>query len=352
MSVGQPPNPDDVYQHFLDHRERIGRDPNTIRAERQALDLLEEFVNKKGIQPGDVTRTVASEFIQYLYNQGYAERTVLAHARGVGRFYDYYSNTGYYEANPMELAIQKANLSREKQSRLPEVTVTEMREIIGKISHPLTLVIVLILAKTGMRRGEITNLDLRDVHIDDNRVNDQLPDPRPEIENKPDSLFVPSNVSEGDEYNGETRMAGNKRKRSTTIPIDDELKQVIVYWLAVRPPSRSPARPLLTTPDAQGKYEQFGDRVIDDHVYQRVINVAKKEGLWSSTGQKGDQVSPNMTPHFFRHFFTTHMRDRSSDLLVRFIRGDKGDDIMDEYTHQWGQKVERDYLNNIYKMIE
>lgn len=351
MSAGQPPDPDDVYEHFLDYREKIGKSLATVRTERQALNLLDDFLTENGTELGDVTTEIVSEFIQYLQSQGYAQRTVLCHANGVGRFYDYYNNRGYYEANPVPEAIQIANLSRESETRWPEMSVSDMREIISDITHPLTLLIIMLLAKTGMRRGEITNLDLRDIHIDDDRVSNILPEPRPEITNKPDSLFVPNKPEEGVEYNGEVRGAGNKRKRSTTIPIDDELKQTIIYYLAVRHPSRSPARPLLTTPDAQGTNEQFGDRVIDDQIYQRVVDVAKKENLWDSSGSKGDQRFPNMTPHFFRHFFTTHMRNRSNDLLVRFIRGDKGDDIMDEYTHQWGQRVEQEYENSIYKML-
>jgi integrase len=41
-----------------------------------------------------------------------------------------------------------------------------------------------------------------------------------------------------------------------------------------------------------------------------------------------------VTPHYFRHFFTTHLRDRTGDRgIVKYLRGDVVEDVIDTYTH-------------------
>lgn len=352
MSVGKTPEPDDPFEYYLNYREKVGKSRSTILNDEAAIDLFQEFLQEQKVAPEDVTPEICTRFLNWLeYEEGYAERTTVEHGEKVHGFYQYYSTRGFYDANPMGVALDEDNRSRNKTKRVPEVTVSQMREIIANISHPLNLVIILILAKTGIRRGELYNIDLRDLNIDDGRLDDILPEPRGEIKHNPDSLYIPHKIRENQEYNGEVREKGNKRERGTTIPIDDELKQVLIYWLAIRPPANSPAQPLLTTPEAQGTGQEFGDRIRYDNVYVRVREVAEREGLWHSPGRSGDQSTANINVHFFRHFFTTHMRDRADDALVKFIRGDVGDDVMDEYTHQWGNKVEQEYKESIYKLI-
>lgn len=352
MSSGEIPDPDDPFDHFIDYRENIGKKGSTIRNDEAATSYYQEFLNEQEIEPGDATPQICLQFLDWLeYNKDLAERTTLEHGEKIRTFYKYYNSRGYYEANPMEIALNEDDRKRQKTKRVPEVSISKMREIIANISHPLNLIIIFIIAKTGIRRGEVYNIDLRDLYIDDPRVREILPEPRGEIRHKPDSLYIPSEVEEQKEYNGEIREMGNKRERGTTIPIDEELKQVLIYWVAVRPPANSPARPLLTTPEAQGTGQMFGDRIRYDNVYVRVREVAEREGLWHSPGRQGDQSTPNINVHFFRHFFTTHMRNRADDVLVKFIRGDVGDDILDEYTHQWGDKVKRQYNDTIYKLL-
>jgi integrase len=65
--------------------------------------------------------------------------------------------------------------------------------------------------------------------------------------------------------------------------------------------------------------------------------------------QTGAGAGENVTPHYFRHFFTTHLRDRTGDRgVVKYLRGDVASDIIDTYTHNWGDQVRQTYLENIY----
>jgi protoheme ferro-lyase len=37
--------------------------------------------------------------------------------------------------------------------------------------------------------------------------------------------------------------------------------------------------------------------------------------------------------------------------LVKYIRGDVGNDIVDRYRHFWGDEVREEYTENIYKLF-
>lgn len=147
----------------------------------------------------------------------------------------------------------------------------------------------------------------------------------------------------GEELNGEARTASNKRKRATVIPIDDELMGTLKRWLAVRPDGPSSADPLFV-----GTAEGWGER-LDPQAVRHVVERYAREAGWYRTG---GGAAENVTPHYFRHFFTTHLRDRTGDRgVVKYLRGDVADDVIDTYTHNWGDQVRETYEANVYQLL-
>jgi len=202
---------------------------------------------------------------------------------------------------------------------------------------------VVTLLKTGMRVGELCNLDLRDLALEvETRGAYDVP-LRGQLEGHDRTLYVDSGVLRGDVVNGEERTASNKRKRSTMVPIDDELAATLSRWLATRPDARSEAEPLfLSTRDA------WGARLTPDMARSIVERHAGERG-WHRTGGGAEE---NVTPHYFRHFFTTHLRDRTGDRgIVKYLRGDVAEDVIDTYTHNWGDRVREVYEANVYSLL-
>jgi integrase len=214
-----------------------------------------------------------------------------------------------------------------------------MRTFLDGISHPLDRAVVLTLLKTGMRAGELCNLDRRDLALPD-RPDDA--DSRVQLETRERAMFVADEPARGQEYNGERRSASNKRKRPTTIPIDSELARTLRRWLAVRPDTLSIAEPLFTSTT-----DEWGRRLTPDMVHHIVERHAREAGWYRAGGGPEE----NVTPHYFRHFFTTHLRDRTGDRgIVKYLRGDVAQDVIDTYTHDWGDRVREVYEANIYSL--
>ena len=130
--------------------------------------------------------------------------------------------------------------------------------------------------------------------------------------------------------------------RSTAIPIDRELETALRRWLAIRPEARSEAEPLFVSTSGR-----WGARLTPDMVHHIVERHASAFG-WHRSGGDAEE---NVTPHYFRHFFTTHLRDRTGDRgIVKYLRGDVGGDIIDTYTHNWGDRVRETYETSIYSL--
>lgn len=351
MSVRDPPDPDDPVEYFKEEMRIRGMAPESVRNYKHALAHLQDFIEERGMEPGELTERDCKELAAYLKNEtGLSKTTARDYSRYISKFYEFYSNRGTYETNPMELALESTQFGNSTSNVRREISIEEMAEFLQSIEHPLDFVITLTLAKTGIRVSELCNLDLRDLHIDHRGIKREYPRHRTVLNDRPDTLYIApaDEMREGEVVNGEERKTSNKRKRETIIPIDEELKRVLIHWLAIRHRSQSPAVPVFTVPVGRGNAE-LGGRLTSEAARHRVVRHARDHGWW----EEGAGVESNVTPHYFRHFFTTYMRDRSGDdAFVKYIRGDIGGDIIEQYTHNWGDKVEETYREDIYKLLD
>ncbi|MFC7070277.1 tyrosine-type recombinase/integrase [Halobaculum lipolyticum] len=272
-----------------------------------------------------------------------AESTTATYAAYLHRFYAYMTQIGAFDANPMALVMEELDERIDTDPTRREISVARMREFVGGIAHPLDRALVVTLLKTGMRVGELCNLDLRDLTLGRELPGYDLGG-RAQLDGRPDSLFVASEPSVGERYNGEERAASNKRKRGTVVPVDGELAETLVRWLSVRPDAASPADPLFV-----GTGSGWGERLTPEQVARVVRDHAEDAGWY----EQGAGATENVTPHYFRHFFTTHLRDRTGDRgVVKYLRGDVAGDIIDTYTHNWGDNVRETYERHVYSLVE
>ncbi|WP_312908940.1 tyrosine-type recombinase/integrase [Natronosalvus caseinilyticus] len=339
--ASEPATIEEPVSYFLEEQRYHGKSERTVEAYERVLGQFESFVeDESGVSPANATRRECMAWVHSL--RGRLEpSTIATYASYVHRFYDYMTRVEAFEGNPMSLVVEEMNESIDTNPTRREISIPEMRSFVGDLAHPLERAVVVTLLKTGMRVGELCNLDLRDLHTDFETVDLEWT-PQVQLEARPDSLYVDEKPVRGAVVNGEERTASNKRKRGTVIPVDSELQAVLAEWLAIRPDARSTAEPLfLDTGDSWGRRLEPSDvrYIVEEH--------ARRRG-WYRTG---GGASENVTPHYFRHFFTTHLRDRTGDRgVVKYLRGDVASDVIDTYTHDWGDQVRTVYEANIYSL--
>ncbi|WP_254271016.1 tyrosine-type recombinase/integrase [Haloarcula marina] len=332
----------DPVGYFLEDITYHGKSERTREFYERVLRDFETFL-KDGGRPVPIAEASHRDCMAYVHSlRGDAsESTVATYASYLHRFYAYMTQVGAFESNPMTLVVEEMDEAINTDPTRREIDVASMRQFVDTVTHPLEQALVVTLLKTGMRVGELCNLDVRDLSLAD-------PGPRPEIparaalDGRPDSLYIAAEPARGSVLNGEERTASNKRKRDTTVPVDDELARVLRRWLAIRPDTRSEAMPLFVSTSGD-----WGRRVTPDMVHHIVERHARGHGWY----REGGGTEENVTPHYFRHFFTTHLRDRTGDRgVVKYLRGDVAQDVIDTYTHEWGNRVREVYEANIYSL--
>lgn len=345
----QSDTPEDPIAYFLEDLTYHGKTDRTREAYGRVLRRFEQFIAdptanaaEEPLDPESATHRDCMAWIHSLRGE-VTDSTVASYAAYLHRFYAYMTQIGVFESNPMTLVVEEMDESIDKDPNRREISISEMQAFVQSISHPLDRALIATLLKTGMRVGELCNLDLRDIHLADDEVESAFAvSPRPQLDTRPESLYVDNEPARGVETNGETREASNKRKRATVLPVDSELKSELKRWLAIRPDSTSPAEPLFVYTTGQ-----WGQRLTPRAVRNVVTEHARDFGWYESGGNAAD----NVTPHYFRHFFTTHLRDRTGDRgIVKYLRGDVAEDIIDTYTHNWGGQVRTTYEKSIYSI--
>jgi site-specific recombinase XerD len=331
---------EDPVGYFVEDMAYHGKSERTQDAYERVLREFEAFLAEFDTEPAAADRRDCLAWVHELRGD-LAESTVATYASYLNRFYSYMVQVGVFDGNPMALVVEEMDEAIDTDPTRREISVSGMREFVADISHPLERVLVVTLLKTGLRVGELCNLDLRDLALDAPAVESEFEvGGRAQLDGRPDTLFVAPAISRGDVVNGERRSASNKRERATLVPVDAELKRELVRWLAIRPGTESPGLFVSTR-------RAWGERVTPEMVRSIVRDHAERAGWY----REGGDAAENVTPHYFRHFFTTHLRDRTGDRgVVKYLRGDVADDIIDTYTHNWGDRVREVYHEHIYSL--
>jgi integrase len=338
---------EDPIDRFLEELTFHGKTDRTRRAYERVLDRFSAFLadparNPRGepVAPADAGRRECMAWIHTL--RGDLEpSTVATYASYLHRFYGYMTEIGAFEHNPMTVVREEMDERIDTDPTRRDLSIPDMREFVASIHHPLERVVVLTMLKTGIRVGELCNLDLQDCALTGDTGAYRLGD-RAQLDGRGNSLYVASGIAVGDHVNGEARTAANKRKRGTVLPVDEELARVLREWLLVRPDAVGGNALFLSTGDA------WGERLTPPMVRAMVKNHTERVGWY----RQGGGAQENVTPHYFRHFFTTHLRDRTGDRgIVKYLRGDVASDIIDTYTHDWGSRVRDTYEANIYTLL-
>lgn len=320
---------------FIEEQRYHGKSGRTIDAYERVLADFADFLTDpdrgpRTTTPSDANRRDCMAWVHTLRGT-YAESTIATYASYINRFYGYMVQIGELDANPMAIVTEEMNESIDKDPPRRDITLEDMQSFVQSITHPLEQALVGTLVKTGIRVGELCNLDRRDLAVTEGDTH-----ARPQIADRGPALYIaPSGSIPVD------RRAANKRKRATIIPVDGELQSILCRWLGIRPDPYGENPLFVSTADDWGK------RLRTDRVRQIVRRHATPRG-WHRAGAGAGE---NVTPHYFRHFFTTHMRNRTGDTgVVKYLRGDVAGDIVDTYTHNWGNRVREVYLENIYSI--
>ncbi|MDQ2055532.1 hypothetical protein [Halobellus sp. H-GB7] len=298
-----------------------------------------------GLRPQDLSIDHAHLYFQALSAYpNYRGSSELGNVKTIRQFYEFCLKRGHSwfteTGNPIELALDEGGdkIIGSTASRNPEIiSVSDMSEYIRSFNHPLWEALTAFLAKTTARRGVTHNLDLQDIYLDhpacDWNTHQAL-----RHKDRP-FLYIPPEPEEGEYWNERNRLpkASNKTSVQRTIPIDTELRDLLVRWLAVHPGPLTSDTPLFVS-----LTDNWGQRIHPQTVQQRIRRHSEDLGYWYEAYD-----DDNINVHYFRHWATSVLDERleattngSHATTTKLLRGDE-EDTMDNYTHWSDARVER-----------
>ena len=304
-------DPARLIENFCKDCKLRGMTNESIRRYKSSLQIFAEFLLKKGTDIHDVDVHTLKDFLQYiLYERGVKHKTVENYFSALSAFYDYLAFEGSVSTN-IVLPFRKRYLKRYKNGfDDPErklLTVEEMSKLVNSILDPRDKAIALLLAKTGIRRGELLRIDIDDINWEEYSI---MLKPTPKRSNR-------------------------------TVFFDDECAVVLRRWLKVREKLNPKTKALFVSYRSLNRLDRNG-------LYTAIVKYAKRLGLHNPQSPK---LEDHFGPHCFRHWFTTWLlRNGMPREYVKELRGDKRNEAIDIYHHIDKRELRKTYLACIPKL--
>jgi integrase/recombinase XerD len=308
QALVQAPNSDTLLDLFVEDCHVRGLTDETSRRYKSIVGHFLKFVAQSGVQPVNVDKHVLQDYVRMRRSNGIDQKTLENEISGVSSFYEFLAFEDYVRKNPVP-EVRKRYLTPYKKENESDVesprkliSVEEMSMLINSIVDARDKAVLTLLAKTGLRRGELISLNVTDINWTEQSI---------------------------------TRQRKQFKKRSgRTIFIDGETSRVLQRWLKQRESMR-PDTPALFVGEKRGRLKRNG-------IYSMVTKHAEHVGLHDS---KSPNVEDHFTPHCFRHWFTTHLRRAGMDReFIKILRGDRRRDAISIYDRVDSSELRRAYL--------
>lgn len=154
-----------VVESFILARRADGRAPRTLRDYRRVLEPFAEWCGKHGIALHNLRRDQVREYVGDLRQRGWADNTLSIHVRALRTFLHWLFQEGLTDEN-LALFIRPPKPIRKVEEPL---TAEEVRALLsvcdGDRFAQRDRALILLLADTGLRIGELLRLKRTDVHF-------------------------------------------------------------------------------------------------------------------------------------------------------------------------------------------
>jgi integrase/recombinase XerD len=270
------------------------------------VSLYKWFLNQNG-DDGlvDLNNTTLEEFVIYLREERKQKRKTIDNIfSSLNAFYDLLVYKGLMDKNII-LAFRRRYLRRYKDEetirKIPDLAT--MSKFINSIPKLRDRCIIVVFAKTGLRKSELISLDVNDF-----------------------------------KWATQSIILKPKPKRSNRLVFFDfEADRILKRWMQVREDLGPRTQAMFIGPN--------GERLGRQGVYEAVTNWAKAFGLHNpQTGLTEDSFSP----HSLRHWWTTQLdRGGMPWHLIQVLRGDAPREAIARYNHRDPEEIRQAYLRAV-----
>jgi integrase/recombinase XerD len=282
----------------------------TVATYASGLRDFRRFLESIGIEEvGKIDKDAIRGHIRLLREERkLTTATIENRLSSISCFLDYLIYEEIIDSN-VALAVRKRYLRRYKSDGSEAetrklITVEELKALVNSIIIPRDKAIIVLLAKTGIRRSELVSIDVGDVDLVILKI----------------------------------RLKPKAKRSNRTVFFDEECARVLQDWLKVRERYARKEIPALFVTETGGRLNRSG-------VYLVVTRHAARVGLHNASS---DKLEDHFTPHCLRHWFTTYLRRNNMPReMIQELRGDVRKEAIDIYYHIDEEQLRRTYLQCI-----
>ena len=313
----------------------------TVKGLERPIDQWCEFMTERHDRhPAVPTTSHVMDFAHYyLEEQDNSKNTVGVKLGTLSRVFRYFQSEPAFphptDFNPFDAAKGKIDLNGDDPKEPRPIPLEELRSVLqNEVKHVRDRALIVMQFKLGLRASEAANIKLSEIHIANAELQEHYEElgTHPALEGRPNAVFIPHDRER------------NKSERPRVLPLDDELRRVLLQYLLCRPDN---GEPWLFLSKSGGK-----------KVVHTNINDVWKKYFRPEYGP--NERYRGVSSHYGRHYFTTWFsieREWQRD-LIKYLRGDRQSggkirstrDAIDSYIHAWYEDIEGRYRKDIYKL--
>ena len=276
-----------------------------------SMRMFEEWLADRGQGLMEVHRDEMAAYIHHLREERRNKfQTLKNRLAAISGFYEYLVYENRYDHNPVS-AVRKRYMHRYKvQDRPAErkiITEREMAMLVNSITEPRDRAIVLLLAKTGIRRNELVSIDVDDI----------------------------------DWRNRSIRLKMTAKRSNRMVYFDEETYFTLMSYWKRRMNMEGVETSSFFVNNRNQRLQRCG-------VYNLVVQWATQVGLHDPDSKRNED---HFSPHCCRHWFTTQLRRAGmSREFIKELRGDVRREAIDIYDHIEPEELKREYLKRVPKL--
>jgi integrase/recombinase XerD len=307
----QYPNHQLVEDFLIDAQTR-GINERTLETYRS---YLKYFMLNTSRPLDQLDKNDLKNFLILLRGRELSSSSINSYFAALKSFYEYLEDEGIVHINPIPSFRTRylKNLLKDVKndaynSRRQLISIEEMQGLVNSTIDPRDKAIMVLLAKTGIRRNELIRIDLGDI-----------------------------------DWEGMSITLKKTAKRTNRIVyFDEECARVLKRWLQYR-------TELNVDPTEKALFvNQENNRLNRTGIYSMITKYAERVSLHDPATES---LEDRFTTHCFRHWFTTHLlRNGMSREFVKELRGDSHKETIDIYNHINKSDLREAYLAYIPKL--
>ena len=283
------------------------RNIKSIETYRIYIKQYLELLDSRSKNANSADKSDLKDFLSDLRQRGLKQASIEKAFTCISSLYTYMVDEDLISGNPVT-SFKRRYLWKYKDENISDarqiISVEQASHLVNSTLNSRDKAILVLLFKTGMRRGELCSLDVGDIDFENMSI----------------------------------KLKSTPKRSNRILYFDNETEYVLRAWLQFRKAKERKPTPALIL-------SREGVRIGSESIGILVEKHATRVGLHNPESKC---LEDHFTPHCCRHWFTTHLiRAGMPRDFVKELRGDVRHEAIDIYNHIDKKELRESYLAHI-----